>query len=758
MELWNSFVDFMTSGWNFFFALVNFAILAFFLVKFGKKIAVNTIEGNRQKISRELDEAKAAEENAKHITETLVDMDAENRSQCRDILEQARESSLRSAERSAQLSCAHAESIDREARQDALSLRQQTMVEMRDENTEALLKDAGELLKGEDYAQRRSAMPEHFIEQLEETLELTDSDRAKLRWGEKLRAKLSSPETLDGELIQRLEALLSRETEGRFSLETELDPSLIGGLRLRLEDTVYDGSLKFMLQRVGEELEEDESPEEDLSEYFQNRFSVASTRPGCFQTGVVESLADGICRINGLSDVMAGEMVRFDNGLQGMVMDIEKNSVSAVLLGNYEEIHEGAQVRRTSKVMEVPVGEELIGRVVDGLGRPVDGRGPLRTTQTRPVESPAPTIIARKHVSVPLHTGIKAIDALVPIGRGQRELIIGDRKTGKTSIAVDTIINQKGKDVVCIYVAIGQKESTVAGIVAKLRELGAMDYCIVVSAKASDPAPMLYIAPYTGAAMGEYLMYKGRHVLIVYDDLSRHAVAYRELSLLLHRPPGREAYPGDVFYLHSRLLERAACLNEENGGGSMTALPIVETQAGDISAYIPTNVISITDGQIFLEEGLFNSGVRPAINAGLSVSRVGGDAQPKAMKQFASRLRMDLAQHRELESFSQFGSDLDKATRDALNRGRKLTELLKQKRFDPRTVAQEVVAIFAANEGYMDDLETEQVSEFERRLTDYAYEKAPELCRDIDEGRKLDQEQIQELRSLIEEFKGDFRA
>ncbi|MEI3100733.1 MAG: F0F1 ATP synthase subunit alpha [Oscillospiraceae bacterium] len=512
-----------------------------------------------------------------------------------------------------------------------------------------------------------------------------------------------------------------------------------------------------MLQRVGEELEEDDCPKEEITVYFQKRFSEASTCPGCFQTGIVESLADGICHIVGLSDVMSGEMISFEDGLQGMVMDIEKNRVSAVLLGDYENIHEGAQVRRTGKVMEVPVGEGLIGRVVDGMGHPVDGRGPLLTSETRPVESPAPGIIARKPVSVPLHTGIKAIDALVPIGRGQRELIIGDRKTGKTSIAVDTIINQKGKDVICIYVAIGQKESTVAGIVAKLRELGAMDYSIVISAKASDPAPMLYIAPYTGAAMGEYLMYKGRHVLIVYDDLSHHAVAYRELSLLLHRPPGREAYPGDVFYLHSRLLERAACLNDENGGGSMTALPIVETQAGDISAYIPTNVISITDGQIFLEESLFNSGVRPAINAGLSVSRVGGDAQPKAMKQFASRLRMDLAQYRELESFSQFGSDLDKATRDTLNRGRKLTELLKQKRFDPRTVAEEVVAIFAANEGFMDDLENQQVPEFERRLTAYAYENAPELCAAIDGGKKLNDEQIQQLRQLIENFKGDFR-
>ena len=553
-----------------------------------------------------------------------------------------------------------------------------------------------------------------------------------------------------------MRALVERKAGTSVDFETKTEECLIGGLRLQLGDTVYDGSLSYMLSRLGQELESQEDTGEDLAVYFQEKLAAADREPGCFQTGVVLSLADGICRIAGLSDVMAGEMLQFDGGLRGMVMDIEKNTVSAVLLGSYEELHEGAQVRRTGKVMEVPVGEELIGRVVDGLGRPVDGRGALLTTHTRPVESPAPGIIARKPVTVPLQTGIKAIDALVPIGRGQRELIIGDRKTGKTSIAVDTIINQKGKDVICIYVAIGQKESTVAGIVAKLRELGAMDYSIVVSAKASDPAPMLYIAPYTGAAMGEYLMYQGKHVLIVYDDLSRHAVAYRELSLLLHRPPGREAYPGDVFYLHSRLLERAACLNDENGGGSMTALPIVETQAGDISAYIPTNVISITDGQIFLEEGLFNSGVRPAINAGLSVSRVGGAAQPKAMKQFASRLRMDLAQHRELESFAQFGSDLDKATRDALNRGRKLTELLKQKRYDPKTVAEQVVAIFAANEGYMDDLDTEKVPEFERGLTAYAYEQAPELCQVIENGAKLDKDQIQQLHQLIRDFKKNF--
>ena len=743
-------------GWNIVYALINFAILAFVLVKFGKKMVVNMINGNRQQISDALDAAKAAGENAQHITETLEDIRAEGQAQSQEIVSQARERSAKSLSQSAQARQELAESRRKQTRQDALSLKRQVLGQLRDEKAEDILSEAGELLKGADYAQARKAMPARFLKALEEKLALTDSDRARLRWGEGLKATLTGAEEIDPEIAGQVRALVERKAGTSVDFETRTEESLIGGLRLQLGDTVYDGSLSYMLSRLSQELESQEDTGEDLAVYFQEKLAAADREPGCFQTGVVLSLADGICRIAGLSDVMAGEMLQFEGGLRGMVMDIEKDTVSAVLLGSYEELHEGAQVRRTGKVMEVPVGEELIGRVVDGLGRPVDGRGALLTTHTRPVESPAPGIIARKPVTVPLQTGIKAIDALVPIGRGQRELIIGDRKTGKTAIAVDTIINQKGKDVICIYVAIGQKESTVAGIVAKLRELGAMDYSIVVSAKASDPAPMLYIAPYTGAAMGEYLMYQGKHVLIVYDDLSRHAVAYRELSLLLHRPPGREAYPGDVFYLHSRLLERAACLNDENGGGSMTALPIVETQAGDISAYIPTNVISITDGQIFLEEGLFNSGVRPAINAGLSVSRVGGAAQPKAMKQFASRLRMDLAQHRELESFAQFGSDLDKATRDALNRGRKLTELLKQKRYDPRTVAEQVVAIFAANEGYMDDLDTGKVPEFEQGLTAYAYAQASDLCQAIESGAKLDQNQIGQLRELIEEFKKDF--
>jgi F-type H+-transporting ATPase subunit alpha len=398
----------------------------------------------------------------------------------------------------------------------------------------------------------------------------------------------------------------------------------------------------------------------------------------------------------------------------------------------------------------------MIGRVVDALGRPIDGRGPVKTTETRAVESPAPSVLHRQPVTVPLQTGIKAIDALVPIGRGQRELIIGDRQTGKTAIALDAIINQKGKDVICIYVAIGQKESTVASVVEKLREHGAMDYSIVVCANASEPAPMLYIAPYAGAAMGEYFMYNGKDVLVIYDDLSKQAVAYRELSLLLQRPPGREAYPGDVFYLHSRLLERAARLSDDLGGGSMTALPIIETQAGDISAYIPTNVISITDGQIFLETDLFHSGIRPAINVGLSVSRVGGAAQIGAMKQVAGRLRMDLAQYRELAAFSQFGSDLDKATRDTLNRGEHMTEILKQGQFVPMSAADQVVQIFAGAEGYTDDVELKDVSRFEEELVDYIARNCPEAKEAILTGRKIPAETLTKLKAAIEEYKKTF--
>lgn len=475
------------------------------------------------------------------------------------------------------------------------------------------------------------------------------------------------------------------------------------------------------------------------------------------EVGIVTQVGDGIARIYGLEKAMAGELLEFPGGTFGMVLNLEEDNVGCVILGPYTHIKEGDRVKRTGRITEVPVGEALIGRVVNALGQPIDGKGPIHTDKFRPVESPAPGVIYRQPVNTPLQTGIKAIDAMIPIGRGQRELIIGDRQTGKTAIAVDTIINQKGQNVICIYVAIGQKASTVAGVVRKLEEHGAMDYTIVVSATASEPAPMLYIAPYAGCAMGEYFMYEQhRDVLCIYDDLSKHAAAYRELSLLLRRPPGREAYPGDVFYLHSRLLERAARLSDEMGGGSLTALPIIETQAGDVSAYIPTNVISITDGQIYLESDLFYAGVRPAINVGLSVSRVGGAAQIKAMKQVAGRLRLDLAQYRELAAFAQFGSDLDKATQARLARGERMVEILKQDQYQPMPVEEQVAVLYAAINGYLDDLPVEKVRPFEAEFLRYLRSQRPEVLAGIREKKELTPEIEVQLKQAIQEVKATF--
>ena len=545
-----------------------------------------------------------------------------------------------------------------------------------------------------------------------------------------------------------------------ISCHNEVDSDVIGGVRMQVGDTVYDGTLAHTIDRLSQDVEDNtrqsDSQMRSIADGIKQQLEKVNGDIDVFQTGEVITLGDGICRVSGLADVMAGEMLEFPGGLKGMVQDLDKNNVGVVLLGPFGHLQEGDSVRRTGRIVEVPVGDALIGRVVDAMGSPIDGKGPIKTDSFRPVESPAPSVLSRQPVSVPLQTGLKAIDALVPIGRGQRELIIGDRQTGKTAIALDAIINQKGKDVICIYVAIGQKESTVSSVVEKLRSHGAMDYTIVVAATASEPAPMLYIAPYAGAAMGEYFMYNGKDVLIVYDDLSKQATAYREISLLLQRPPGREAYPGDVFYLHSRLLERAARLNAESGGGSMTALPIIETQAGDISAYIPTNVISITDGQIFLESDLFHSGVRPAINVGLSVSRVGGAAQLGAMKQVAGRLRVDLAQYRELASFAQFGSDLDKSTRDTLHRGARMTEVLKQGQYVPMSAADQVIAIFAVSEGYADDLELSDVARFESELIDYVNRSYPEFQGEVLSGKKLSADQQAKLKECIVNFKKTF--
>jgi len=470
--------------------------------------------------------------------------------------------------------------------------------------------------------------------------------------------------------------------------------------------------------------------------------------------GTVISVGDGIARAHGLDDVMAGELVEFENGVVGMAQNLEESNVGIIILGEYVEIKEGDEVRRTGRIMQVPVGEEMIGRVVNPLGQPIDGKRPIETSKTRPIEAEAPGVMARKSVFEPLQTGIKAIDALVPIGRGQRELIIGDRQTGKTTVAIDTILNQADQDMLCIYVAIGQKDSTVRATVETLRRHGALDYTTVVTAGASDPAPLLYLAPYAGISMAEEFMYDGKHVLVVYDDLSKQAAAYRELSLLLRRPPGREAFPGDVFYIHSRLLERAAKLNDDLGGGSITALPFVETQAGDISAYIPTNVISITDGQIFLQSDLFFSGVRPAINPGLSVSRVGGDAQIKAMKKVAGTLRLDLAAFRELEAFAQFGSDLDEDTQAKLNRGERTVEILKQNLNQPIVVEKQVMALYALTRGFLDDIPVEDIVRFEQEFYVWLDSNAAELLKSIRETGALADEQ--EMNGAVEGFKKTF--
>ena len=470
------------------------------------------------------------------------------------------------------------------------------------------------------------------------------------------------------------------------------------------------------------------------------------------------SVGDGIARIYGLGGAMSGELLEFPGGLAGMVLNLEEDNVGAVLLGRDDDIKEGDEGKRTGRIMEVPIGPEMVGRVVDGLGQAIDGKGPIKTERFGPIERIAPGVIDRKSVHEPMQTGIKAIDGMIPVGRGQRELIIGDRQTGKTAVAIDTIINQKGQNMFCIYVAVGQKRSTVARVVKSLEQHGAMEYTIVVSASASDPAPMQFIAPYAGCAMGEYFRDNGQHCLIVYDDLSKQAAAYRQLSLLLRRPPGREAYPGDVFFLHSRLLERSAKVSDELGAGSMTALPIIETQAGDVSAYIPTNVISITDGQIFLETDLFYSGVRPAINVGLSVSRVGGSAQIKGMKQVAGQLRLDLAQYREMAAFAQFGSDLDAATQAQLHRGERLVELLKQDQYKPLSVVQQIISIFSGVRGLVDDIPVADIKKFESGLLNFMEDKHQALMDKIAEAKKLDDDTEGQLKAAVEEFKGLFQT
>ena len=742
---------------DFLFAVINFVILFGALFLITRKMIVRMFKERKEKIAQDLEQSHQADLESQRLSTDVAQARDQARQQEDTLLAETRAQVEQNSREAEKLRTEEADALRRNAIQTEKQLRSQMHGQVSAQVIRQVASQAGETLKTSTFAPERQALVERYIEQVKEVVAAMPSDILNMNELKKLNISIASPEPLTDEEMKKVTQILC---ETFLSVRNEVDDGLVGGVRMQVGDTVYDGTLAHQLDRLSQEVEfnsrMDDQEELSVLESIREKLSGTDNSIDVYQTGKVISVSDGICHVSGLADVMAGEMLEFEGSLRGMVMDLDKNNVGVVLLGDFSTIQEGDTVRRTGHIIEVPVGEAMCGRVVDALGRPVDGKGPIKNDGFRAVESPAPSVLHRQGVTVPLQTGIKAIDALVPIGRGQRELIIGDRQTGKTAIALDTIVNQKGKGVHCIYVAIGQKESTVANVVRKLTELGAMDYTTVVCASASEPAPMLYIAPYAGAAIGEYFMYKGKDVLIVYDDLSKQAAAYREISLLLQRPPGREAYPGDVFYLHSRLLERAARLDEASGGGSMKALPIIETQAGDISAYIPTNVISITDGQIFLETGLFHSGTRPAINVGLSVSRVGGAAQVPAMKQVAGRLRTDLAQYRELASFAQFGSDLDASTQATLLRGQHMTELLKQDQFAARAVEDQVIAIFAANEGYADDVDLADMPRFEREAVEYVKQAMPELVDTICAGKKIPADMLDKLRETLKSFKETF--
>ncbi len=601
---------------------------------------------------------------------------------------------------------------------------------------------------------------EHDIaEAILSIIKLTPGDLSYLVKHNVLYVTLTSAFPLDQMIVDCVdwatESLL-KEVGGKKSFWVKTDPKLIGGLTLRIGDTIYDGSIAELLYQYKQEMLQKtitaETTQDDIITQLAEKAKSISKNINVYQLGRAIKVSDGICWLDGLADIMYGEVVEFDCGEKGMILDIQADKIGCIVFGKFEKIESGNRVRRLGRTACVPVGEYLLGRVVDALGNPLDGMGKIWADSFRPIENPAPAITDRQSVKTSLHTGIKAIDALVPIGKGQRELIIGDRQTGKSAIAIDAIINQKGQNVICIYVAIGQKDIYIADLYSKLKKAGAMDYTVIVSADAFSSASMQYIAPFAATSMGEYYMYNGKDVLIIYDDLSKHAVAYRELSLLLQRPSGREAYPGDVFYLHARLLERSARLSDELGGGSMTALPMIETQAGDISAYIPTNTISITDGQIFLDTELFNEGQRPAINVGLSVSRVGGSAQTKLLKQVSAGLRTSLAQYRELQSFAQFGADLDEASRAVLDKGARMMAVLKQPRYSPMSDAEEALVIYAVSNGFADKVDIAEIEAWQKDLIAYFKSSQKETYDLLCTGKKLDKEQLAQLSFAITAF------
>lgn len=728
------------------YVIINFIILAIILFLFGRKKIRSIFNSRFERINRELDEAEATEKIAMPVFEEYQPEEYDENSAEETIIARAvlDEKIAQIEEFSGHIHREiHREMIE-DARKELFSIMRENVVK---------------LFSYEKYQKEIRDLDTNIIDAILPQIKLTPGDTAYLKHHDVLYVTLMSAYPLDKAIVKKVDEVTTAmldEVGGKTSLWVLEDPSLIGGLKLRIGDTVYDGTVAEELYQFSQNLNHEPILTTDTVGHLIQEFSekAESYRPHIhvFQLGRVITVSDGICWMDGLADIMYGEVVEFECGERGMVLDIQQNRIGCVIFGDFAHIESGTPVRRVGRIASVPVGNALLGRVVDALGNPIDAEGYLPYDEVRPIEFKAPSILDRAPVNKPLHTGIKAIDALVPIGKGQRELIIGDRQTGKTAIAVDTIINQKGKDTICIYVAIGQKETLVAEIKEKLKSHGALDYTIIVAEPASSSAALQYIAPFSATAIAEHFMYSGKDVLIIYDDLSKHAVAYRELSLLLHRPSGREAYPGDIFYLHSRLLERAAHLSEDLGGGSITALPIIETLAGDISAYIPTNVISITDGQIFLDSELFNEGQRPAVNVGLSVSRVGGAAQNPVMKKISSSLRTRLAQYRELAEFMQFGSDIDDDTKATLASGRLLTEALKQNRYNTVPDYLQAILIFAVSTGYADKIIPENMEDFEKKLYKYFTEEKAELTDKVKTAEKFDNELKNELSEAIGEF------
>ena len=730
------------------YAIINFLILIGLIVILGRKMVVSIFRTRRERIEKEIREAEEIEKtslpNLEEVSFSVPETDLNN---ILAVLEAKRDAQhkIRQIQAFGARECheVHREMIEK-ARKGLVGAMHINLIE---------------LFKTEPYFSAIRNKEKEVIDLILEQIELTPGDMAYLKRHDVLYVTLTSAYKLDDELVKMVDKATTKllnTVNGKTSLWVREDETLIGGLRLRIGDTVYDATVKEELYHFEKHLKhvpiEDTDAGAELLDELKEMASEITPKIHKYQLGRVMTISDGICWMDGLADIMYGEVVEFDCGERGMVLDIQQDRIGCVIFGEYEHIDSGSPVRRVGRIASVPVGEGLLGRIVDSIGNPIDGIGSIEITERRPIECEAPAILDRAPVNAPLHTGIKAIDALVPIGKGQRELIIGDRQSGKSAIVIDTILNQKDKDTVCIYVAIGQKETFISEIQETLERYDAMKYTTIVAATASGSAASQYIAPFAGAAMAEYFMYAGKDVLIIYDDLSKHAVAYRELSLLLHRPSGREAYPGDIFYLHSRLLERSAHLSDELGGGSITALPIIETQAGDISSYIPTNVISITDGQIFLDSELYNEGQRPAINVGLSVSRVGSAAQTKLMKQVSSNLRTKLAQYRELEDFTQFGTDVDDETKATLDYGKRLMEALKQSRYRPIEDWKQALLLFAVAEGYSKNFELNEMDEFESGLFEYFETNYPALVDELKSGNKMSPQVMDNVKSALSEY------